>query len=107
VADRLDVVDVEIDRDDHVSLSFADGYEANFPLLPLRAACPCAGCRGLREQGRPVLAAGSRPPTILSARLVGNWGLGIDWSDGHQTGIYSWEVLRDWSERDAGQPGFN
>ena len=104
--DRFDVVDIEVDRDDHVALTFADGHEARFALAPLRAACPCATCRGLRERGRPVVREGAAPPTVVHARLVGNWGLGIDWSDGHGTGIYSWEVLRGWSERDLGPPRF-
>ena len=32
---------------------------------------------------------------IEDAELVGAWGLSIRWSDGHSTGIYSWELLRD------------
>ena len=38
---------------------------------------------------------------ITDAREVGNWGLNFTWSDGHSTGIYTWEVLRAWDdERD-------
>ena len=50
--------------------------------------------------------AGTRwPPRspIVDAELVGAWGLSMRWSDGHDTGIYSWAALRDWW--DAGLRG--
>jgi DUF971 family protein len=40
--------------------------------------------------------------TIEDAELVGAWGMSIRWSDGHSTGIYSWDALRRWCERSAG-----
>jgi DUF971 family protein len=39
---------------------------------------------------------------IADAQLVGAWGLGLTWSDGHSTGIYPFESLRHWC--DAGRP---
>jgi DUF971 family protein len=44
-----------------------------------------------------------RPITVTDAELSGAWGLSLDWSDGHSTGIYAWEKLRSWV--DAGQVG--
>lgn len=103
-----EVVDIEVDRDSHVHLEFADGYQARFDLLPLRRACPCASCRARRDRGLPVGPGPVEdPPTVVDARLVGAWGLGIDWSDGHGTGIYSWEVLRSWAEELEGPPSFS
>jgi DUF971 family protein len=95
---------VELDRTRALTLRWPDGSVATFPLGELRAACPCAECRGLREQGRPV---GPPPGTAIEARgaeLVGGWGLTITWSDGHSTGIYSWGVLRAWAGIDADAP---
>jgi DUF971 family protein len=43
------------------------------------------------------------PITITDAELSGAWGLSLDWSDGHSTGIYAWEKLREWV--DAGRVG--
>lgn len=108
VADpRFEVDEIEVDRRSHVWLRFVDGYEATFAVGPLRLACPCAQCRGQREQGRPVAAsARSADIHISDARLVGAWGLGIDWNDGHATGIYAWEVLRRWAEHGEGAPSF-
>ncbi|MEX0847644.1 MAG: gamma-butyrobetaine hydroxylase-like domain-containing protein, partial [Ilumatobacteraceae bacterium] len=41
--------------------------------------------------------------SIREAELNGAWGLSIDWSDGHSTGIYAWSTLRRWW--DAGMSG--
>ena len=38
------------------------------------------------------------PISITDAELAGNWGLSLDWSDGHSTGIYAWTVLRQWTD---------
>ena len=91
-----DVVEVSIERERSVSVRFADGVSLELPLVVLRHACPCAGCRGQREQGRDPWAPqpGRDQPTILDAELVGAWGLSIRWNDGHDTGIYSWDLLR-------------
>ena len=88
-------VDVEVDRQREVRVTYDDGVTATFPLAPLRRACPCAGCRGARDAGREP-GGGSDTITIVDAELHGNWGLSIRWSDGHDTGIYAWEHLRAW-----------
>ena len=75
-------------------LTFEDGVEATFDLLTLRQTCPCAGCRGKRDQG--LAAYGGSEITATSAELHGNWGIAFRWSDGHDTGIYSWAHLRSW-----------
>jgi DUF971 family protein len=71
-----------------------DLHEALYPARALRLACPCAAC--VEEMtGRPLLDATSVPPDIrpLSVALVGAYGLRIRWSDGHDTGIYTFERL--------------
>jgi DUF971 family protein len=96
--------EVVLDRERSLTLAWPDGTTATFVLEELRAACPCAECRGLREQGRPVWPKPGRhePIRAIDAELVGAWGLGITWSDGHTTGIYSWGVLRAWAGLDRG-----
>ena len=91
-------LDIEIDRERAVTLTWADGAVTRLALADLRAACPCAFCRNQRDAGTPVLV---RPGLrVETAELVGNWGLQIHWNDGHSTGIYPWEVLRRWDEDD-------
>ena len=89
-------ISVDVQRDTGITLVFDDGVECTFANDDLRLACPCATCRGLRDQGRPVAAPeGAR---IEDAQLVGNWGIGILWNDGHATGIFPWSALREWCE---------
>lgn len=98
-------IDIQIDREHAVTVVFEDGVECVFPVHALRSACPCAGCRGQRERGEVAWPRLGAPTTIAvrGAELNGAWGLSIDWSDGHSTGIYAWEALRRWW--DAGLMG--
>lgn len=102
--DPTDVAAITVDKDSHVEVTFADGTVCRFELADLRIACPCAGCRNAREQGRqPWAPTAGRPPlAVADAELVGAWGLGVTWNDGHSTGIYPFESLRRWC--DAGGP---
>lgn len=70
------------------------GHEGFFPARDLRLACPCAAC--VEEMsGRPLLDPRTIPADIrpVSLALVGAYGLKIQWSDGHSTGIYTFERL--------------
>lgn len=88
------VVDVELDRETELRVVYDDDVTATFPLTSLRRSCPCAGCRGQREQSIDPFAGDT--VSALDAELHGNWGIAIRWSDGHDTGIYAWEHLRRW-----------
>lgn len=94
---------VELDRRRSLTVTWPDGLRAAFALDDLRENCPCAECRGRREQGLPI---GPRPGIddpveAVAAELVGAWGVTIRWSDGHDTGIYAWERLRHWAAAPA------
>ena len=98
--------DITVKRDEYVEVVFGDGRSCRFELLELRLNCPCATCRGMRDEGiDPWPAPASpRPLRVEGAQLVGAWGLGLAWNDGHGTGIYPWDALRRWCE--AGRPRF-
>ena len=92
------VIDVTIERAESVAITFDDGLICSFTVADLRASCPCATCRGMRERGG---VAWPRPGqsgeiAIRSAEFAGAWGLSVEWSDGHDTGIYAWAALRRW-----------
>ena len=82
-------------QDDGIRIEWdQNGHEGFFPARELRLACPCAAC--VEElSGRPLLDPGSIPIGILSVTiaLVGAYGIKINWSDGHSTGIYTFERL--------------
>jgi ATP-binding protein involved in chromosome partitioning len=73
-----------------------DGHTSEYPPRELRLACRCAGC--IEEMtGRRLLDARHVPQDVypLEIRYVGRYALRFDWSDGHTTGIYPFELLRD------------
>jgi DUF971 family protein len=84
---------------DRVRMVWDDGHDGGVSLQPLRDACPCAGCKG-----ETILLQTFVPPppdvatpgryVLKGASMVGNYGLQLQWADGHGEGIYSWEILR-------------
>lgn len=83
-------------RDDGVLIEWdRTGHRALYPARWLRLACACAEC--VEElSGRRLLDPERVPADIrpVAVALVGGYGLRIDWSDGHNTGIYTFERLR-------------
>jgi DUF971 family protein len=94
--------EVELDRASGLTLTWPDGTTDRFDLEELRFNCPCAGCRGRREQGLDAWPTPGAPLPLPaeSAELVGAWGMQIRWNDGHETGIYAWSMLRAWRAPD-------
>lgn len=101
--EKYEPATIDVARDEGVTMTFLDGHVARFDLLSLRRGCPCATCRGLRDQGEAVWPRpGSPTPLRIDhAALHGAWGLAITWNDGHATGIFPFESLRRWHEGGA------
>ncbi len=99
------VVDVTIERNRGIRLTFDDGAVCEFPLAELRAACPCATCRSRRDAGRPASDQAPESLAIADAEFVGAWGLSVRWNDGHDTGIYPWDSLRRWHDEGVAVDG--
>lgn len=83
-------------RDEGLTIEWEEGAPGiAYPARSLRLACPCAEC--VEEMsGRPLLRPETVPADVAprSVQLVGGYGLKIDWTDGHSTGIYTFEALR-------------
>lgn len=83
-----------------LEIIWSDGHRSIYPLAGLRAVCPCAECRGGHENmSAPVERAAihAQPDKtweISGAHLVGNYALSFVWADGHEAGIYTWDLLR-------------
>lgn len=92
---------IDVRRDEGVTIRWADGTTAFYPVEYLRRMSPSAEARSLREQlarnPLTVLPAGTRAGglSIVEAELRGNYALWLRFSDGHSTGIYSWEYLKE------------
>lgn len=88
-----------------LALAWGDGAESYLPFDDLRRNCPCSMCRGQREAPADPLRVVKAPArgeiTIKSLVPVGAYAVQIVWSDGHDTGIYSFEALRQWRSESA------
>jgi DUF971 family protein len=78
-----------------LEISFADGETFRLPWEFLRVYSPSAEVRG-HGPGQEVLQTGKRMVTIDKIEPVGQYALRFTFSDGHDTGIYSWDLLYDY-----------
>lgn len=79
-----------------LSIEWDDGGETRYSAAQLRKLCPCARCVD-ELTGRALLDPETVPDGLTQAdvRLVGNYGLGVRFADGHDTGIYPFRMLRE------------
>lgn len=94
---------LEIVEDSKLEIVWSDGERRRYTLRQLRDCCPCATCNGERGQREPtslpvLSAAEARPLRIQSMKPVGNYAYSIVFSDGHNTGIFRFELLRELGE---------
>ncbi len=85
-------VDIRQASGDELGITWEDGHESRYTWQFLRASCPCAWCNDLRIKGTSEYIAADVRPSMVSP--VGRYALSFDFSDGHSTGIYSFEYLR-------------
>lgn len=79
-----------------LTIEWGDGVVAHYPFFYLRDVCPCAACVD-EVTGEKILDTKRIPEDIYikHAEYVGNYALRVDWSDGHNTGLYSFGFLRE------------
>jgi DUF971 family protein len=96
-----------------IEITWSDGARLVYTSRLLRDACPCATCR----EKRVAPASGPNPLQVLSAaevaplsvagmKPVGQYAYSIEFSDGHSTGIYTLDYLRELGDpaRGSGAP---
>ena len=81
-----------------LEISFAGGKTFQFPCEFLRVYSPSAEVRG-HGPGQEVLQVGKKDVEITHIEPVGTYAIQFTFSDGHSTGIYSWDLLYDYGLR--------
>ncbi len=98
----------EIKHEDDFTLriSWADNSECLYRAADLRRACPCAQCVN-EWTGERVLKSDtvSEELEINDMSIVGRYALNFRWSDGHETGIYSFRYLRELCDKARAESG--
>ncbi len=99
-------VKVRVSTGEGVDITWSDGHSSRYPFPYLRDLCPCALCNDERAK-KSISPASSTPAssfefpmfkprvTAKGAEAMGNYAIQITFSDGHATGIYSFEHLRE------------
>ncbi len=85
-----------------LEVEWADSAEAaelpaaRIPFKLLRSSCPCASCVD-ENTGVRILDPATVPENIQPTNLgfTGNYALKVTWSDGHSTGLYTWDLLAE------------
>jgi DUF971 family protein len=81
-----------------LEIAFANGATFHLPCEFLRVYSPSAEVRG-HGPGQEVLQTGKKDVEILRVEPVGQYAVQLHFSDGHATGIYSWDLLYDYGVR--------
>ena len=94
---------LELQKDKGLTVYWHDGTQDFYPIIYLRRLSPSAEARQLREEmaknpltvlPASVATDSDQPLTATGAEMIGNYAVRIIFSDGHDTGIYSWHYLQ-------------
>jgi DUF971 family protein len=100
-------VKIHVKNGTGVDITWADGHSSHYEFAYLRDECPCATCNDAREKkaalgdvASPFKSSAALPmfkpkPRAQAATVVGNYAVQISFTDGHSTGIYSYDHLRN------------
>ncbi|MCA9304661.1 MAG: DUF971 domain-containing protein [Phycisphaerales bacterium] len=93
---------LDLKKDHSLSVQWSDGTESVYPIAYLRKMSPSAEMRELRKEMNtnpltilPGSMGSGGVVTATGAELVGNYAIRIEFSDGHKTGLYTWDYLRE------------
>ncbi|MDQ3821319.1 MAG: DUF971 domain-containing protein [Acidobacteriota bacterium] len=93
--------EIRQEGDSGLSITWGDGAECSYKASDLRRSCPCAQCVN-EWTGERILKPEAIPDaiSISDISIVGRYALNFRWSDGHETGIYSFRYLRELCEEE-------
>ena len=96
---------IDLKRDKSLTIEWEDGITSVYEIGFLRKMSPSADTKQLREEQEknPLTVLPTQeqkePLTVKNVKLIGNYAMRIAFSDGHHTGIYSWQYLRSLDEQ--------
>ena len=92
----LEPVQIVEENDAEISVTWSDDVVTNYRASQLRRSCPCAGCVN-EWTGEKMLDEKNIPDDLSFDHItvVGRYALNFDFSDGHDTGIFSFKYLKD------------
>ena len=109
---RAEPEHIAISKSKGIEIDWKDGVHSSLGLELLRRECPCATCTGAHGTPPQKWEPDQNPLKLFQPKLrmdqveqVGNYAIRIHWSDGHKTGIYSYDHLRKLSDLSASNPG--
>jgi prepilin-type processing-associated H-X9-DG protein len=100
-------IKIHISNGAGVDVTWADGHASHYDFTYLREECPCATCNDAREKKAslgeaaptfmtsPALPMFKPKPRAQSATQIGSYAIQFSFTDGHSTGIYSYDHLRN------------
>ena len=104
MAENVHPTSLRKEADRTLIIEWSDGGKRRYSFQELRDACPCASCREARTKPKdllPVLSAEETAPIeITGMQPVGTYAYAIEFSDGHNTGIYSYDLLLRLGQQD-------
>ena len=95
---------LQFSDDNHLLIDWSDGQRRKYSVRGLREGCPCATCREKRSQPKDPFAlptlkqVQTEPLKIAGMQPMGNYAYSIAFSDGHDTGIFAFDLLRQLGE---------
>jgi DUF971 family protein len=80
----------------YLYIKWNDGTDISIKLVNLRRDCPCAICESERDQHgtKYIPIYSGEQMKIKKIQMIGNYAVGIDWADEHNTGIYDFAILK-------------
>jgi DUF971 family protein len=98
--EEIEPQEIMQEGDSALRITWADGRVCNYQATALRRSCPCAQCVNEWTGERTLKPENvSEGIEIADLTIVGRYALNFRWSDGHETGIYSFKYLRDLCEQ--------
>ena len=87
-----------------IAIKWESGLESFIDNKKLREACPCANCSGetdvfgnIYKNDQPLNINDDTKYKIISYSYIGHYAIRIQWGDGHNSGIYTFDLLNDFN----------